>query len=89
MSAPRNSSCPGTYVAGRIAGLRADQAFIDHTYIHFSGFSDAQRGAWSAELCEQFGLDIDKLPKIVDPCDVVGEVTEGSAKEFGLASRHA
>ena len=76
---------PGTYVAGKIAGLKADQAFIDHTYIHFSGFSDAQRAIWSDELCERFGLDKSKLPKIVDPCDIIGEVLEESAKEFGLA----
>ena len=76
---------PGTYVVGRIAGLKADQAFIDHTYIHFSGFSDGQKTAWSDELCERFGLDKDKLPKIVDPCDIVGEVSEKAAKEFGLA----
>ena len=76
---------PVAYVAGRIAGLRADQAFIDHTYIHFSGFSDAQKTIWSDELCDRFGLDKDKLPKIVDPCEVIGEVSEKSAKEFGLA----
>lgn len=76
---------PNTYVAGKIAGLKAGQAFIDHTYIHFSGFSDAQVGIWSKELCDRFGLDMDKLPKIIDPCDIVGEVSEHSAKEFGLA----
>ncbi len=76
---------PGTYVAGKIAGLKADQAFIDHTYIHFSGFSDAQNTSWSKELCERFGLDMEKLPRIIDPCDIVGEVSELSANEFGLA----
>ncbi len=76
---------PGTYVAGRIAGLSAGQAFIDHTYLHFSGFSDGQKGCWSQELCDQFGLDATKLPRIVDPCDVVGEVNQKSAADFGLA----
>ncbi len=76
---------PVAYVVGRLAGLKADQAFIDHTYIHFSGFSDAQKGTWSGELCERFGLDPTKLPRIVDPSDIVGEVTQASAKEFGLA----
>src|SRR4030066_1099347 len=76
---------PGGYVGGRLAGLRSDQAFIDHTYIHFSGFSDAQRGTWSDELCTRFGLDQGKLPTIVDPCDVVGEVQDAPAHEFGLA----
>ena len=75
---------PGTYVAGRIADLKADQAFIDHTYIHFSGFSDEQNTAWSDELCEHFGLDKNKLPKTIDPTDIVGEVSEKSAREFGL-----
>jgi xylulokinase len=77
---------PGTYVAGRLAGLRADGAFIDHTYIHFSGFSDARNGTWSAELCERFGLDSQKLPRIVDPTEIVGQVLAGPAAEFGLAS---
>ena len=76
---------PGTYVAGKLAGLRASEAFIDHTYIHFSGFSDAQHGIWSQELCDHFGLDMEKLPRIVDPCDIVGQVNEAGAKDFGLA----
>ena len=76
---------PGSYVAGRIAGLKADQAYIDHTFIHFSGFSNGQKAIWSDELCERFGLDKEKLPKIVDPSDVIGEVSEKSAKDFGLA----
>src|SRR4030043_1505299 len=67
---------PGTYVAGRIAGLAADQAFIDHTYIHFSGFSDAQKEEWSDELCDRFGLDKEKLPRIVDPSEGIGQVLE-------------
>jgi len=76
---------PGTYVAGRMAGLKADQAFIDYTYIHFSGFSDAQKGEWSSDICKDFSLDMDRLPKIVDPWQVIGEVTVRAAKEFGLA----
>jgi len=75
---------PGTYVAIRASSLKTEDTFIDHTYIHFSGFSDAKNGSWSKELCDQFGLDIEKLPKIVDPCDIVGELSENAAREFGL-----
>ncbi len=75
---------PGTFVAIRAANLKTEDAFIDHTYIHFSGFSDAKNGTWSKELCDQFGLDMEKLPRIVDPCDIVGEFSESSAREFGL-----
>ena len=75
---------PGGYVAGRMAGLKADQAFIDYTYIHFSALSDALKGAWSKEICGAVGVDIEKLPNIVEPWHVVGEVTSAAAKDFGL-----
>lgn len=76
---------PGTYVAGKMAGLSPDEAFIDYTYIHFSGLADAEHGAWSEELYRPLGIDPAKLPRIVEPWEVVGEVTEAAAKEFGLA----
>lgn len=77
---------PAGYVAGKMAGLKGEQAFIDYTFIHFSGYSDARQGAWSVELCEKFGVDPDKLPRIVEPWHVVGEVQEGAASDFGLAT---
>ncbi len=76
---------PGAYVAGSLAGLKADQAFIDYTYIHFSGFSDGQNVSWSDELCDRFRLDKAKLPRIVRPTDVIGEVSANAAARFGLA----
>lgn len=76
---------PAGYVAGLMAGLRGEQAFMDYTFIHFSAFSDAQRGAWSAELCAQFGVEMEKLPRIVAPWEVIGEVREQAAADFGLA----
>ncbi len=76
---------PCVYVAGRMAGLKAEDAFIDYTYIHFSGFADNEKMGWSEEICSKFGLDMSKLPKIVKPWDVIGEVTEEAAVVFGLA----
>ena len=76
---------PAGYVAGRMASLNAGQAFMDATFIHFSGFSDARAGAWSAELCARFGLEREKLPQIVEPWQVIGEVSEQAARDFGLA----
>jgi xylulokinase len=76
---------PSAYVAGSMCGLQAEQAFIDYTFIHFSGFSDSANLRWSEELCDQFGLDMHKLPEIVEPWKVIGEVTEDAAKDFGLA----
>jgi xylulokinase len=77
---------PSGYVAGRMAGLKADQAFIDYTFIHFSGFSDARAGTWSTELCTKLGMDLEKLPRIVEPWQVIGEVKAQTAVDFGLAA---
>ncbi len=76
---------PAAFVAGSMAGLTSDQAFIDYTFIHFSGFSDSKSLSWSDELCQRFGLDKQKLPEIVEPWKVVGEVKAAASKEFGLA----
>jgi len=76
---------PAGYVAGRMAGLRAEDAFIDYTFIHFSALCDALAGSWSPELCGLLGVDPGRLPRIVAPWDIVGEVTATVAREFGLA----
>lgn len=76
---------PAGYVAGKMAGLSADEAFIDYTFLHFSGLSDAQNGVWSRQLCDLLGVDVEKLPRIVEPWHVVGEVTDETARAFGLA----
>ena len=77
---------PAGYVAGKMARLKGEQAFIDFTFIHFTGYSDARNGSWSAQLCEIFGVDQDKLPQIVEPWHIVGEVQDGPAVEFGLSA---
>lgn len=66
---------PGAYAAMRLCGLPAAEAFIDTTYLHFSGFADNARGQWDAGLCRSFGVAAAKLPRIVDPQTVVGHVT--------------
>lgn len=76
---------PAGYVAGKMAGLKGEDAFMDYTFIHFSGLSDARHGRWSDELCDRLGVDQDKLPRIVEPWHIAGEVTEAVARDFGLA----
>ncbi|MBN2984648.1 xylulokinase [Cohnella algarum] len=75
---------PSAYAAGRLAGLKADEAFIDYTHLHFSGFADVSGMRWSQELLEAFGMDGDKLPAIVRPWDVVGSLSGQYALETGL-----
>lgn len=75
---------PSVYVAGKMAGLKSEQAWIDYTYLHFSCLSDLIGKQWSQELCSTFGVDIRKLPRILNPWDCVGELSEKEAGAFGL-----
>jgi xylulokinase len=75
---------PGGYVAGRMAGLKGDEAFMDYTYLHFSCLSDTVAGDWDEELCREFGLPLAKLPRIVPPWEVIGKLTLVAAGDCGL-----
>jgi xylulokinase len=75
---------PGAFVAGRLCGLAAGEAFVDRTYIHFSNLADTARSRWAEELLDAFGLDPAVLPRIVEPTDVVGTVTAAAAERTGL-----
>lgn len=78
---------PSVYAAGKLCGLRAEDAFLDHTYLHFSGFADNMKREWSEELLETFGVEKEKLPRIVNPSDVIGHLTPEAARECGLTNR--
>ena len=56
-------------------------------YIEAEGsmFFDGNNMCWSKELCGILGIDIEMLPKIVSPFDVVGKVTKKAAEDTGLA----
>jgi len=75
-----------TYVAGRLAGLRAEDAFIDFTQLHFAGFGDIQKLEWSADMTSEYGVGLNKLPRIVNPWDIIGRLTPGQAALCGLAA---
>jgi len=48
-------------------------------------FFDARAVRWSEELCSYIDLPMEWLPPVVNPTDVVGEVTPMAAEETGLA----
>ena len=72
------------YVANKMAGLRADEAFVDHTHLWATGLSDTQNYAWSEELCSAMGLPAEKLPRIVEPARVIGGLCRRAAEAVGL-----
>lgn len=75
---------PAAYVAGRMAGIRVADAFMDYTFLHFTALADARSGAWSDELCGLLGIRKEQLPSIVEPWRQVGEVGDQAAADFGL-----
>lgn len=75
---------PTAYVAGSLCGLTADEAYIDRTHLHFSNLADTEHSKWSSELIGMFGVDQRVLPRIIDPLDLIGEVTVDAAAATGI-----
>lgn len=74
----------GTYLAGRMAGLNADHAFIDQTQLGLSGLADNAAGAWSDVLLGLCGVSREVLPQIVRPSEVIGQLSAATAEDFKL-----
>lgn len=72
------------YVGGCMAGLKADQAYIDPTYIGTTGLSDIRRFSWSQEMADLMNIELEKLPRIVQPWEIIGELTPAAADACGL-----
>ena len=75
---------PGAYAAMRLCGLSAEDAYIDYTYLHFSGFANIKECTWDDDLCEKFNLEKEKLPRIVTPEEKVGSVISEMTSRTGL-----
>jgi xylulokinase len=75
---------PSSFVSGRLCGLDATDAFVDRTYLHFTGLADARAGAWSDELADAVGVPVERLPRIVEPTELVGELSPQLAGDCGL-----
>ncbi|MBR5528478.1 MAG: xylulokinase, partial [Clostridia bacterium] len=45
---------------------------------------DINKMEWSGELCDILGIDTAMMPRIVDPLDIVGYVTESASSVCGL-----
>ena len=70
------------YLRFRLTGLLA----TDHIDAAGSMFYDVRNQCWSKELCAIGGIKEAWLPKLLDPSEISGCVTEEAAAEFGLAS---
>lgn len=73
-----------TYVGGRLAGLKGDEAYVDPTHMGVYGWADIRTFGWSEDLASKLGIDIEKSPRPVLPTDIIGELTPQAAQESGL-----
>ena len=67
-----------------MCNLDAEHAYFDYTHLHFSCLSDNANKRWSDELLETFGIEKDKMARIVSPFDVVGHIAEEFSRLTGL-----
>ncbi|MFW6007139.1 MAG: xylulokinase [Halanaerobiales bacterium] len=75
---------PSSYVAGKMAGLKGKEAFIDYTYLHFTCLADNENKKWDKDLCRFFDIPVEKLPRIVEPDTIVGKMTKKAARDCNL-----
>ncbi|MDO5549197.1 MAG: FGGY-family carbohydrate kinase [Eubacteriales bacterium] len=73
------------YVLAHLAGLRADDMFIDWGAMSGWGLGyHVYNKEWSSEQLELLGIDPSYLPKIVKPWSIIGALTADAAHETGL-----
>ncbi|HRE00003.1 MAG TPA: FGGY family carbohydrate kinase [Ilumatobacteraceae bacterium] len=74
------------FVGGRLAGLRAAQAYTDPS--HLSGWIigwNASTGRPSEQQMADLGIPVEHAPQVHAPWDIVGELTRTMAERTGLA----
>lgn len=75
------------YVLGRMAGLKAKDAFID--FSHLSGWLlgyDGHTRDWSERQLNLLGIPRELLPRVTKPWDCIGALTKAVADEMGLVA---
>jgi len=69
------------YILMRLTGRLATDHHGASSYFLF----DPHRRRWSEEACRALGIPLEMLPPAVPCTEVIGEVTEGAARETGLS----
>jgi xylulokinase len=76
----------GGLVGAHLAGLKADESFVDPTVLWAFGLSDTKNSKWSPELLEKLEVSEEYLPKIVSSSTIVGGLSSKVAQKTGLIS---
>lgn len=70
------------YIVARMTGALT----CDVTQAYAYHFFDMQRGTWDAQVAGRLDIPLEKMPDLVSPLAVVGQVTCQAAGELGLAA---
>jgi rhamnulokinase len=70
------------YFLFRMTGV----AVAEYTNAPNSQLVDAASKSWSREICEAFGLSLDRFPPIVPPGTILGSLRAAIASEVGLSN---
>jgi xylulokinase len=73
-------------VVGKICKIPGTESYFDWTHLQYSGFADNLNKTWSDELIETFGMDREKLARIVSPFEIMGKTSAEFASLTGLAA---
>ncbi len=73
---------PNAYVINKLTGKTA----IDYSSAgNLGGIYDMRKHCWSEDLMKEMGIPSSIMPqKMVDPCDITGELSKSAAEELGL-----
>ena len=72
------------FVIGRLGELPIEDAVIDGSLITWTGLADVKNRCWSKKICDELGMDMTLLPKIVESSDVVTQLSKEAAGRTGL-----
>jgi xylulokinase len=75
---------PSAFVAGKLAGLSGNDAYMDDSFICYSGLADLKKSEWSQELCELLEVDIEKLPTIIKSTEIIGEISKKASEDTNI-----
>ncbi|MFA5467782.1 MAG: FGGY family carbohydrate kinase [Sphaerochaetaceae bacterium] len=73
-----------TYMAGKMCGLRGEEAVIDHTMLAFWGNENIARLDWWLEGSKALSLELEKFPQVVSPFSFLGSVSREFANLSGI-----
>lgn len=76
---------PNGYVAAKLCGLSAQNAFIDPTFLHFNNFADNKNLSYNRGVLDTFGISESLMPEIVSPEKIIGGILPEYAAACGLS----